>query len=159
MRIVKIVGLLLVCLLLLVGVLLTAAPWFDGPILHLAGGPFKQLSVDYSGLKPASLKDAGTIEVEVQGISRPSIMVGVLVHDDDVFIPATLKPDEKIWPAAIEKDPRIRIRHNDLVVDAFAHRVSDESLHQTLSDLGAQKYRASYFVPDKTWYFKVSARD
>lgn len=158
MKALKIIVLLVLSVGLFIAGLITVAPWLDGPVLHIAGGPFKQGSVDFSELDLASLPEVPYIEIEVQGIPRPAITVGVLMLENAVFVPATLTPSEKLWPAAIEQDPRIRVRHADKVVDAFAYRVRDPELHRVLSELGARKYRASYFVPEQTWYFSVSAQ-
>lgn len=160
MRILKRIVLTGACLTLLVALsvlaLIAIAPWLDGPILHIAGGPFADESVAFSQLDAPTLKSAQMVEVEVRDISRPSITIGVLVLDSAIFLPATLRPEEKLWPKAIQDDPRIRIRYQDKTIDAFAHKVEDRELHQKLSELGAQKYSASYFEPDKTWYFMVS---
>ena len=148
---------LILLVALALGLLLVFAPWLDGPVLHIAGGPFSQVPVDFSELKPARLRDAPVVEIEVQNLPRPSIMIGVLVLRNEIFVPATLSPEEKRWPKAIENDPRIRLRFENKVVDAFAYRVTDHDLHRTLSELGAEKYGASYFQPEKTWYFRVTS--
>lgn len=155
-KIALVVASLLFLLAFCVGALVAAAPWLDGPVLQIAGGPFKQPSVDFSTLAPAKLQDAQVVEIEVKGLSRPSVTVGVLVFQEEIFVPATLQPDEKRWPKAIEDNPQIRMRHGNEVVDAFAYRVLDRDLHQQLCELGAQKYEASYFQPDRTWYFRIS---
>ena len=153
--------LLLVCATLVlltgigIGVLVAVAPWLDGPVLHVAGGPFKQTSVPYSQLNLAALADAGSVEIEVRGLPRPSILVGVLVRDGVPYVPATLRPEEKRWPAALLEDPRMRLRSNGVVVDVIAERVTDSVLHRTLSEQGASKYAPSYFEPDRTWYFRL----
>ena len=157
MKALKVIALLLLSIAIIVGGLILYAPRLDGPILHLAGGPFKQASVDFAELDLKSLPETPYIQIEVQDIARPSITVGVLTLKDAVFVPATLTPSEKRWPAALEQDPRIRIRHNDKVVEAYAYRVREPDLHRKLSVLGAQKYRASYFVAENTWYFRVLA--
>ncbi len=140
-----------------VGTLLVVAPWMDGPLLHLAGGPFKQDSVPFSALDPASLEQASIVELEVQGIPRPSVTVGVIVADGNIYLPATLNPQEKLWPKAIVLNPAVRIRYADKVIEGFAIKVEDESQRRRLSRLGAEKYNPSYFQLDRTWYFRLFA--
>ncbi len=142
-------------LALTIGTLLVIAPWLDGPILHIAGGPFKQAAVPFNALDSDTLQNAGIVELEVKDLDRPSVTVGVLVLDEKIYIPATLTPEEKRWPKAIENNPRVRLRHDGTVIEGFAYRLHDQPLHQTLSRLGAEKYDPSYFQPEDTWYFRV----
>ena len=142
---------------LLIGVTILIAPWLDGPVTRIAGGPFKQPSE--TGVLPAdSLTSLATIELEVMLSSRPSVNVAVIVHEGEVYLPATLKPAEKRWPKAIIDDARIRVRFADRVYDYYANKVNDQSLHLALSAVGASKYSRAYFIPEKTWFFHLTPR-
>ncbi len=142
---------------LMIGITLLIAPWLDGPLTRIAGGPFKQVSE--SGTPPVdSLASLATIELEVMLNSRPSVTVAVIVHESEVYLPATLKPAEKRWPRAIIDDSRIRVRFADHVYDYYAHKVNDQTLHKVLSAVGASKYSRAYFIPEKTWFFHLTPR-
>ena len=142
---------------LMIGIALLIAPWLDGPVTRIAGGPFKQVSE--SGPPPAkSLASLANIELEVMLNSRPSVTVAVIVHEGEVYLPATLKPAEKRWPKAIIDDARIRVRFADHVYDYYANKVTDQTLHNSLSAVGAIKYSRAYFMPEKTWFFHLTPR-
>ena len=154
---VTIIGGLGLVVAILIGVTLLMAPWLDGPVTRIAGGPFKQVSE--SGTPPAdSLASLANIELEVMLNSRPSVTVAVIVHEGEVYLPATLKPAEKRWPKAIIDDSRIRVRFADHVYDYYANKVTDQTLHQALSAVGASKYSRAYFIPEKTWFFHLTPR-
>lgn len=140
-----------------IGVLVLLAPGFDGPISRIAGGPFSQQS-EHQSIDPIKLVELSNLELEVQLVTRPSVTVAVLVSENQIYVPATLRPDEKRWPKAILRDPRVRIRVTGQVFDFNAHRVADESLHQKLSKLGAEKYSPGYFMPENTWFFHLVER-
>lgn len=163
MRVLKIVavgfGVLIMCVVVLIGVTLAIAPMLDGPVNRIAGGPFKQPAVAFSVLDPAALVDESVIEIEVKLESRPSVEVAVLVDEAKIYVPATLQPAEKRWPKAIAADPRVRLRARGRVVDAQAVRVTDDALHQRLARIGASKYSESYFRPEDTWFYEIRALD
>ena len=138
-----------------VGALVLVAPWLDGPVNRIAGGPFKQASLDGRFASAAALEMAPGVELEVGLDSRPSVNVAVIVHDGVIYVPATLDPAAKRWPRAIEDNPAVRIRTGGAVFDAHASRVTDATLHATLAALGAAKYSAGYFEPERTWFFEL----
>ena len=143
---------------LIIGVTIAIAPYLDGPVNRIAGGPFKQEAIDFSALEPKFLANQSVVELEVNLDTRPSVEVAVVVHDAKIYIPATLRPEEKRWPKAILADPNVKLRSEGTVVNAVAHRVQDLKLHQKLSELGAQKYSQSYFIPENTWFFELGPK-
>ena len=46
-----------------------------------------------------------------------------------------------------------------LVFDYLAKLVTNDDLDLALAQLGARKYRPSYFEPDQTWFFRLSPTD
>ncbi len=146
-----------VSVFLLLGITLLLAPGFDGPLSRIAGGQFQQASETHP-VDAQKLKDLANIELEVNLPSRSSVTVAVVVHNNKIYLPATLTPSEKRWPNAILKDPGIRIRVDGKVYDFNAYRVTETRLHKQLSDMGAEKYSRSYFIPENTWFFQLQER-
>ncbi len=143
---------------LTIAVLAGVAPWLDGPVHMIAGGPFQQSAEPdtTAGADPALLVATGTIELEVNLERRPSVNVAVLVLDGEIYVPATLNPEEKRWPRAILEDHNVRIRTRGQVHRYLATRVAAPDLHDRLAQMGAEKYSQGYFEPENTWFFHLT---
>ena len=139
----------------IIGLTVALAPWMDGPITRIAGGPFQQ-AADPGKPDLDKLEEAGSVELEVQLETRPSVTVAIIVHENVTYVPSTLRPAEKRWPRAILNDPAVRIRTDGKVYAYYAYKVVDQQLHQALSRLGAKKYSENYFKPENTWFFRLT---
>ncbi len=139
----------------IIGLTVALAPWMDGPISRIAGGPFQQ-AVGPGQPDLDKLQEAASVELEVQLETRPSVTVAIIVLDNVAYVPSTLRPAEKRWPRAILNDPAVRIRTAGKVYAYNAYKVVDQQLHQALSRLGAKKYSEDYFKPENTWFFRLT---
>jgi hypothetical protein len=142
-------------LVLLAAWMAVSSPYWDGPFTRIPGGAFS--GEPYRGPEPdwGDVADRGTVELQVDPGQPHSVTVGVVELGGEVFVPATLRPDEKRWSLALLDDPRAVLRVDGRLFERVAERVDDPGLFADLIDRAKQKYNPSYFEPDKTWFFRL----
>ena len=105
--------------------------------------------------------DHQTVAVETRVDDPHSVTTLCFVHDSDLVIPA-MNGSEKVWPAHVVRDPRVRVKIGDHVYPARADRMTDVSLDDLVESVAA-KYpqiaeRDPADAPQDVWLFRISAR-
>ena len=147
----------LVAVAVAIGAVFALAPYADGPLGLIPGGPFHGAAT--GGPEPdweALAGDARTIELEVNPEAPRSLTMGIVVHGGQLYLPATLVPERKRWPREVAADPRVRIRVDGRIYERRAQRVDDPELVQELIERGAEKYSPNFFAPDRTWFYRLA---
>jgi hypothetical protein len=87
------------------------------------------------------------MELEVGGPRGRTVLTGVLVHGEEVFIPTTLAPLKR-WDHAIDGDPRARLRVGEEVFEGALEPVADSDLNKQLFSQAQVKYGRSLYFAD-----------
>ncbi|MFI5315890.1 MAG: hypothetical protein ACHQ6T_09320 [Myxococcota bacterium] len=137
---------------------LLAARFHDGPIGPFSGGAF---SAGNSSETPADWSfaaDASTLELELPPDVGRSITTGLAVADGRLYINC-LFASSKLWPPAVVRDGRVRVRIAGKIYALRAARVEDAETLARVGPMLAAKYG---FTPDRygdrDWMFALSAR-
>ena len=148
MRFLRWLGFLVVALIALVGGVVLAARFSDGPMGILAGGPLVAGEL-VSGAEPdwSFAKDTPTIEFQLVEPPR-SRTTWILVHEGKAYIPcgymsSTIGRLWKQWPVEAEKDGRGIIRVDGKRYERQLVRVKDDpALIAALTAEISRKYGA-----------------
>jgi len=126
----RIAGGLLALSIVVVGGLVVAARFADGPIAIIAGGPFTSGEL-VTGPEPdwSFVREVG--EVEFQLLEPPrSRTTWILEHEGKAYIPCGYMTSWwgklwKQWPLEAERDPRILLRIGDALYERRLVRVQE----------------------------------
>ena len=148
----RIVGGLLALLLVLVGGLLVAARFSDGPIAIFPGGPFTSGTL-VAGPEPdwSFVRDVREVEFQLLEPAR-SRTTWILDHQGRAYIPCGYMTSWwgrlwKRWPGEAERDPRILLRIGDALYERRLLRIEQgPELAPLLAEL-SRKYAGGREIP------------
>ncbi|MFU8814352.1 MAG: hypothetical protein ACNA7W_03340 [Pseudomonadales bacterium] len=170
MLILRFVGGVLVLALIIIGLLVVAARFSDGPIGMVAGGPFTSGEF-HLGPDPDWDFVRGLDTVEFQLMKPPrSRTTWILLHDGRIFIPSGYMNSGlgrlwKQWPPHAERDGRALLRVGGAMLyprQLIRVDANDSSLIEPLVVELNRKYRRSATAADvqsgALWLFELQPR-
>ena len=105
------------------------ARFSDGPIIVFPGGPLTSgIPTEYGAVDWSRL--AHIREIEFQLITPPrSRTTRVWIHDDAPYVPCSFCTNRvlKRWPRELERDDRVVIRIDGMLIEGRARRVANDS--------------------------------
>jgi hypothetical protein len=149
-------GIGLVGLALALGSVFALAPYADGPIGPIPGGPMSGRVRD--GLRDVSaLASRRSLELQVNPRKPRARTVWLLVLDGSLYVPAAFAA-RKRWPGEAVADGRVVIRVDGDLYERQAVRVTDPSLRASLFEAMTRKYAAPAAGDPRTWFFRLDPR-
>jgi len=157
-RLLRILARTFALVLLALGALLLAAPFFDGPWGPLPGGALRSgPQVDLPARWPEG-SVGETVEIETRPATPWSVTTWCVVLDGVLYVPADFLNPVKLWPFFALEDPRVRVRAGGVRYAARATLVRDTALDARLREAFARKYD---LAPDglaarsDVWFFRL----
>jgi hypothetical protein len=160
MRVLKWLGGIVLVIALVIGAAYLVAPFKDGPIAFIPGGPLEsgelisQLVADWSFA--TSLE---TIEMQLFADDDKSRTTWILVHQGSAFIPCTLGfPPGKGWHFLAVEDGRALVRIEGKRYPVTLAKVEDPAMQEALAAVSAAKYPPAPGSDKGSWYFELQHR-
>ncbi len=159
MRVLRIIGLFLACVVGLLVVVAFGARFHDGPVGLFPGGPLEAGPLEGSPVTDWSFAQAeNTIEFQLLSQQR-SRTTWILVHDGAAFIPCALGfPPGKTWYRHAVQDGRAVLRIEGRRYPVTLERIEDPQLAAALAAIVKEKYGRSPPTGEGVWYFRVTSR-
>jgi hypothetical protein len=147
-------------LALTVGTLLVIAPFSDGPIAVIPGGPLEAGELIEEPVTDWSFATAvDTIEMQLVADDDRSRTTWILVHEGAAFIPCTLGfPPGKAWHLLAVEDGRAFVRVEGKRYPVSLVRVEDAALQAELAAVSSAKYPPAPGSDEGSWYFALRHR-
>lgn len=153
---------------LLIGVLVVAARFSDGPMGPIAGGAFSSGEM-HTGSEPdwSFVRDVETVEFQLLDPER-SRTTWILEHDGRIFIPCGYMESSlgrlwKQWPVEAEQDGRALLRVDGVLYPRMLVRIADGPLLPALVAELNRKYgvgaRVETVTSGSLWLFELRPRD
>ena len=154
---------------MLIGILVVAARFSDGPLALIAGGPFTSGEL-VTGPEPdwSFVRDVQEVEFQLLEPAR-SRTTWILYHEGKAYIPSGYMTTWwgklwKQWPHEAEKDPRILLRIGDKLYERKLVRIQDgPAVAPLLAEL-SRKYANGMEIPLEAvtsgylWLFELAPR-
>ncbi len=126
---------------------LVAGRFSDGPLEMIPGGTLsgeveRDPDPDWS-----FARDLDTIELQIHSTPPRSILTGVVVYGDELYIPVTLSPLKR-WPQVLSSEPRVLVRIEGRLFERRAVPITEPELLQELISTGQAKYGPPFHA---TW--------
>ena len=160
MRVLKWLGGVVGGLALLIGAVVLYAPFHDGPLAFIPGGPLQsgelvsQRVPDWSFATSVQL-----IEMQLVADDNRSRTTWILVHEEVAFIPCTLGyPPGKNWHHLAVEDGRALVRVADKRYSVTLRKVVDAQMLETLAAANSAKYPPAPGSDEGSWYFRLEHR-
>ena len=165
----RIVGGLLLVLVIAIAGLLVGARFSDGPIVMIAGGPFRS-GEPVTGPEPDWSFVEDVQEVQFQLLDPPrSRTTWILHHEGKAYIPCGYMTTWwgklwKRWPYEAEKDPRIILRVGDELYERQLVRIEDDPVVPALLAGLSRKYLGGEEIPPEAvtsgylWLYELAPR-
>jgi hypothetical protein len=146
-------------LLALVGLVLAAGCFMDGPLGPIPGGPLRSGELVSAAVSDWSfVAEVEEIELQLESQSR-SRTTWILFHEGQAYVPsATGFPPGKSWNVRAQEDGRAMLRISGSRYPVDLTRVEDASLVAALGVADLEKYPEGPPGTDGTWYFAVASR-
>ena len=154
-KLAKILGIAVGVLAGVIGLLLVASRFSDGPLVEmLPGGPFKSGEIVMEGPSDWSfLAERPFVDFESAGRSRKSY---VFTLAGDAFVGASLGfPPFKTWHEEALEDPAAVIRIDGKRYPRRLQKIENPALRARLKERGLQKYGGSPDPSSDTWFFRL----
>ena len=167
MRIVRWLGILVAVVVVVIGAVLVAARFHDGPLGIIAGGPLVKGEL-VTGPEPdwTFAHDINTVEFQLLSPAR-SRTTWILEHDGKIYIPcgymqSTIGRLWKHWPIEAERDGRAILRIDGKLYPRQLVRVQDPVVIAPLTQEISRKYGAPATPETVTsgslWLFELAPR-
>jgi hypothetical protein len=165
----RVVAGLLALLIVAIAGLLVAARFADGPILIVAGGPFKSGEL-VSGPEPDWSFVRDVREIEFQLLDPPrSRITWILDHEGKAYIPCGYMTTWwgkiwKQWPREAANDPRILLRIGDQLYERRLVRIEEGPVVAPLLAELSRKYAGGREIPlervtsGNLWLYELAPR-
>ncbi|HBZ69523.1 MAG TPA: hypothetical protein DEP35_07245 [Deltaproteobacteria bacterium] len=159
MRVLRIIGLFLACVVGLLVVVAFGARFHDGPVGLFPGGPLEAGALEGSPVTDWSFAQTeNTIELQLLSQQR-SRTTWILVHDGAAFIPCAIGfPPGKTWHQHAVQDGRAVLRIEGRRYPVTLQRIEDPELAAALAAIVKEKYGRSPPTGEGVWYFRVTSR-
>ncbi len=163
------VGGLLALLVIAIAGLVVAARFSDGPIVIIAGGPFKS-GERVSGPEPDWSFVRDVQEIEFQLLDPPrSRITWILDHEGKAYIPCGYMTTWwgklwKQWPHEAAKDPRILLRIGDRIYERRLVRIEKGPVVAPVLAELSRKYAGGREIPVEAvtsgglWLYELAPR-
>lgn len=164
----KFIAYFVLVIVVLVGGVMFAARFADGPWEMIAGGPFTSGTLQSTEPDWVFVKDIGEVEFQLEEPAA-SRTTWVMEHNNRVFIPcgymnSTLGRIWKQWPIQVRDNPKAILRVQGKLWERKLVRIKDDpDLDVVLSELG-RKYMNGASVPrsmvdsNSLWIFELVPR-
>jgi hypothetical protein len=143
----KIIGAILVCLVLLLGVLRITGlnPHNRTPGLWLTGDPVTTPVTDWS-----FTDSFPNVELQTQGQFLPhSVTINCVAYNSQLYVTSTYPAGPpRAWNANIMRDPRVRIKIGDKLYDRTAVAVTDPAEIASVMQAKMKKYPQQKIAPN-----------
>jgi hypothetical protein len=116
----------------------------DGPLGPFRGGPLRDGAPASGAPATAAVAPLDVVELEVSG---RSLLTGVVVLGETIYIPTTLAPLKR-WDERVATAPRARLRVEHQIFDGELRPVENESLRKQLFVAAQEKYGRDGFFRD-----------
>jgi hypothetical protein len=159
LRVLRIIGLFLACVVGLLVVVAFGARFHDGPVGLFPGGPLEAGALEGSPVTDWSFAQTeNTIELQLLSQQR-SRTTWILVHDGAAFIPCAIGfPPGKTWHQHAVQDGRAVLRIEGRRYPVTLQRIEDPELAAALAAIVKEKYGRSPPTGEGVWYFRVTSR-
>jgi len=159
LRVLRIIGFLLACVVVLPVVVAFGARFHDGPVGLFPGGPLEAGTLVENPVTDWNFAQAeNTIELQLLSQQR-SRTTWILVHDGAAFIPCAIGfPPGKTWHQHAVQDGRAVLRIEGQRYPVTLERVEDPELSAALAAIVKDKYGRSPPAGEGVWYFRVTSR-
>ena len=132
---------------LAIGATAALGRWADGPVGPLPGGRFASGRTVAGAPDLAALAAREVVELELDAGGR-SILVGVVVRDRGIYLPATLAPLKR-WHRRVAAGGAVRVRVGDEIFGGRLERVADAGLRRALFADAQRKYGGGLYFGDR----------
>ncbi len=160
MRVLKWLGGTVLAIALVISAVLLVAPFNDGPIAFLPGGPLESGELIREPVADWSFATSlETIEMQLIADDDRSRTTWILVRGRSAFIPCTLGfPPGKSWHRLALDDGRAVVRIAGRRYPVTLVKVEDPAAQATLAAVSAAKYPPAPGSDAGSWYFRLAHR-
>lgn len=147
--IIKAIGIVVVCVLVVFGITISGARWFFGPLgpfpgPELAGPVVEEAVEDWSPVDAVKV-----VQVETRPEDPYSVSTWLTRVDDGIYVFAG--DDESPWVRNIGEDPRVRIRIEGRIHERRAVRVADLETKRAFLTAMKSKYEGDFGFDPEFW--------
>ncbi len=160
MRILRWLGGIVLGIALLIGAVVLYAPFHDGPLAFIPGGPLEAGELVSQPVPDWSFASSvQVIEMQLVADDNKSRTTWILVSEAVAFIPCTLGyPPGKHWHHLAVEDGRALVRVEGKRYPVTLRRVEDPELLETLAAANSAKYPPAPGSDEGSWYFRLQHR-